>query len=46
MEVAVEDLLGEGEALFSEYASDFCVLVEELLVGGREGSGGGEVSAG
>lgn len=46
VQVAVEDLLGEGQALLSEDPSDFGVLVEELLIGRRQRLGRGEVSAG
>jgi hypothetical protein len=40
VQVAVEDLLSEGEALLAEDAADLGVLVEELLVGGGQGLDG------
>ncbi|PMB71436.1 hypothetical protein BM221_001525 [Beauveria bassiana] len=54
VQVAVENLLGEGQALGTENATDLRVLVEEPLVGGRQrrgrrkgaGGGGGGESAG
>jgi hypothetical protein len=42
--VAVEDLLGEREALGAEDAAHLGVLVKEALVGGGEGLDGGEGS--
>lgn len=45
VEMTVEDLLGEGEALLAQNATDFGVLVEQLLVGRREGLGGREMAA-
>lgn len=42
--MAVEDLLGEGQALLAEDATDLGVLVEELLVGRGKRLGRGKVS--
>lgn len=44
VQVAVQDLLGQGQALLAEHATHFGVLVVELLVGGRERLDGGEIS--
>jgi hypothetical protein len=44
VEMAVEDLLGEGQALFSENSAHIGVLGVEFLVGRRKRLGGREVS--
>ena len=44
VQVAVEYLLGQGQALSAENATYLCVPVEEALVGRWKGAGGREAS--